>query len=93
MSKLSLEQEETITCLSLYIEGHLKTQLQLTQHCINIVSNWNVPKGARVLVLGCGQGDCTAVLAEFVGPNGHVMAVDPGPLDHGERCQLLVVNC
>ena len=36
--------------------------------------------GAKIFELGCGQGACTAVLAEFIGPNGHITAVDPGPL-------------
>jgi ubiquinone/menaquinone biosynthesis C-methylase UbiE len=85
MSKMSSEQEESIASLSLHSEGHLKTQLQSTQHRIDIVSNWDIPMGAKVLELGCGQGDCTAVLAELVGPNGHITAVDPGPLNYGER--------
>lgn len=33
--------------------------------------------------LGCGQGDTTAVLAEAVGDEGRVTAVDPGSLDYG----------
>jgi Methyltransferase domain len=35
------------------------------------------------LEIGCGQGDCTEVLAEAVGPTGHVDAIDPAPLDYG----------
>jgi SAM-dependent methyltransferase len=41
-----------------------------------LVEHWNIPAGARVLEIGCGQGDMTAVLAEAVGPNGSVVAVD-----------------
>ncbi|KAK0432464.1 S-adenosyl-L-methionine-dependent methyltransferase [Armillaria borealis] len=61
---------------------HFQAQLQSTEHRLAILSKWDIPKGSRVLELGCGQGDCTAVLAELVGPNGHVTAVDPGYLDY-----------
>ncbi|KAJ7626885.1 SAM-dependent methyltransferase-like protein [Roridomyces roridus] len=55
------------------------------QYRIDLVSKWSsyIKPGARVLELGCGQGDTTLVLAEAVGENGHVDAVDPGPLDYG----------
>jgi len=33
--------------------------------------------------IGCGQGDCTAVLATVVGETGHVTALDPAPPDYG----------
>lgn len=47
--------------------------------------NLAVPlEGAKVLELGCGQGDSTAVLAAIVGSAGHVTGVDPGSLDYGE---------
>lgn len=85
MSTVSLEQEESIARLSLSTENGFKIQLQSTQHRIDIITKWDIPKGSKVLELGCGQGDCTAVLADFVGPNGHVTAVDPGSLDYGEH--------
>ena len=36
-----------------------------------------VPKGSKVLDLGCGTGFLAKVLAEFVGPEGLVVAIDP----------------
>jgi len=39
--------------------------------------------GSKVLELGCGQGDCTTVLATTVGGEGSVVAVDPAELDYG----------
>ena len=33
--------------------------------------------GDIILDLGCGTGDLSAYLAELVGPNGKVVAVDP----------------
>ncbi len=56
---------------------------KIAKHRLAILSKWGIPKGSKVLELGCGQGDCTAVLAELVGPNGYVTAVDPGSLDYG----------
>jgi len=83
--KISPEQEEAIArcCLHRDTESSFKTQLQSTQHRIDIITKWDIPRGSKVLELGCGQGDCTAVLADFVGPSGHVTAVDPGSLDYG----------
>lgn len=53
-------------------------------HRIDLVNAWSVIQpGARVLEIGCGQGNCTAVLAEAVGGGGHIDAVDPAPPDYG----------
>jgi ubiquinone/menaquinone biosynthesis C-methylase UbiE len=54
-----------------------------TAHRRTLVSFWDIKPGSRVLELGCGQGDCTVVLAEAVGEKGHVDAVDPGVADYG----------
>lgn len=53
------------------------------QYRLDLVAKWPITSGARVLELGCGQGDTTLALAEAVGENGHVDAVDPGALDYG----------
>lgn len=52
-------------------------------HRINLTNLWDIPEGGQILELGCGQGDCTAVLAAVVGDSGHVTGVDPAPLDYG----------
>ena len=36
-----------------------------------------------MLEIGCGQGDTTVVLADAVGENGSVVALDPGSPDYG----------
>ncbi|MEI8282455.1 MAG: class I SAM-dependent methyltransferase, partial [Armatimonadota bacterium] len=41
-----------------------------------ILDCWNIPLGSRILEIGCGQGDMTAVLAEAVGPTGRIIATD-----------------
>src|SRR5690349_18636600 len=60
-----------------------------------IVDAWAIQPGAKVLEIGCGQGDLTAVLAHAVGPQGHVTACDlaaPGygaPISIGQSTQHL----
>lgn len=54
------------------------------RHRIAILNAWSVVRpGTTVLELGCGQGNCTAVLAEAVGASGRVDAVDPAPPGYG----------
>ncbi|KAJ7473919.1 S-adenosyl-L-methionine-dependent methyltransferase [Mycena galericulata] len=53
------------------------------QYRLDLVAQWPIAPGSRVLELGCGQGDTTVALAEAVGDAGHVDAVDPAPLDYG----------
>jgi predicted methyltransferase len=52
-------------------------------HRLDLISFWGISPGSRVLEIGCGQGDCTVVLADAVGESGHVDAVDPGAPDYG----------
>jgi len=49
----------------------------------NLVKQWKIPRNARVLDIGCGQGDFTVVAADAVGPSGRVVGLDPGPPDYG----------
>jgi SAM-dependent methyltransferase len=58
-------------------------QLRQTRFRLGLVQGWDIPKGARVLEIGCGQGDTTAVLADAVGPTGRVTAVDIAGPDYG----------
>lgn len=62
---------------------HLAMEVGQSEHRIQLVNFWRIPPGSRVLEIGCGQGTCTTVLAEAVGPEGHVDAVDPGRPDYG----------
>lgn len=67
-------------------EGSTKSSPSLVaqiEHRIKLVSFWSIIPGSRVLEIGCGQGDCTIALADAVGENGHVDAVDPGAPDYG----------
>ncbi|PHH72036.1 hypothetical protein CDD82_6201 [Ophiocordyceps australis] len=53
------------------------------EHRIRLVDFWRIASASRLLEIGCGQGICTTVLAEAVGPHGVVDALDPAPLDYG----------
>ncbi|KAF8688385.1 Chromate, partial [Rhizoctonia solani] len=59
-----------------------------TVHRVNLAKAWNISQGSRILEIGCGQGDCTVVLASAVGDSGHVTGVDPAPLDYGAPATL-----
>jgi SAM-dependent methyltransferase len=70
-------------------------QIAQTRFRMALVDDWQIAPGARVLEIGCGQGDTTAVLAEAVGPDGHVLAVDlaepswGSPITLGDSAQAL----
>ena len=58
------------------------TEAQL-RHRMALVEFWELAPGDQVLEVGCGQGDCTAVLAYAVGEGGKVVAVDIEPDTYG----------
>ncbi|MFJ3914288.1 class I SAM-dependent methyltransferase [Streptomyces vinaceus] len=63
-------------------------QLSQTRHRATVVASWNIAPGATILELGCGQGDMTAVLAEAVGAEGRVVAVDVAAPSYGSPVKL-----
>lgn len=65
-----------------------KEQLKQTAYRLQLAEQWAIEPGARVLEIGCGQGDTTAVLAEVVGPNGHVTGIDLAPPEYGAPITL-----
>ncbi|MEU6313111.1 class I SAM-dependent methyltransferase [Streptomyces sp. NPDC047014] len=64
------------------------SQLAQTRHRAGLVAGWRIAPGSTVLELGCGQGDMTAVLAEAVGPEGRVVAVDVAEPSYGTPVTL-----
>ncbi|KAJ5281115.1 hypothetical protein N7478_006487 [Penicillium angulare] len=58
------------------------------EHRLALLRKWKIPQGSKVLEIGCGQGDCTILLADLVGENGHVTAIDPASLDYGAPMTL-----
>jgi len=65
--------------------GHSEEQIRVAQakHRQRLVEHWQIPEGARVLELGCGQGDTTKVLARAVGREGRVLAIDTADPSYG----------
>ncbi|KAI5239329.1 S-adenosyl-L-methionine-dependent methyltransferase [Aureobasidium subglaciale] len=73
----------SIARLSLHNPKYFSIQHAQTIHRIELLNYWPTIDGAIVLELGCGQGDCTAVLASAVGQLGSIVAVDPASLNYG----------
>ena len=59
-----------------------------TDYRRRILECWVIPPGSRIIEIGCGQGDMTAVLAEVVGESGHVVATDIAGRDYGSPLTL-----
>ncbi|KAI4854283.1 S-adenosyl-L-methionine-dependent methyltransferase [Aureobasidium sp. EXF-8845] len=72
-----------IARLSLHNPEHFSVQHSQTVHRLVLLEHWNIQTGSKILELGCGQGDCTTVLASAVGDQGKIVAVDPADLDYG----------
>ncbi|KAJ5358662.1 uncharacterized protein N7496_011075 [Penicillium cataractarum] len=72
-----------IARVCLHDPTNFSIQHSQTIHRLVLLQQWNVPADSKVLELGCGQGDCTTVLASAVGEQGRVVAVDPAALDYG----------
>ncbi|MBM6617852.1 class I SAM-dependent methyltransferase [Bacillus suaedaesalsae] len=54
-----------------------------TEHRMKLVNFWGIHDGSKVLEIGCGQGDTTAVLAYYVGEKGFVQGIDIGSPTYG----------
>ncbi|GJN70287.1 hypothetical protein PLIIFM63780_003123 [Purpureocillium lilacinum] len=53
-------------------------------HRLALCKAWGIAQGPdRLLDIGCGQGECSLVLASVVGPTGHVTGTDVAPPDYG----------
>ncbi|KAH6629541.1 S-adenosyl-L-methionine-dependent methyltransferase [Boeremia exigua] len=78
----------SIARLSLHDPAHFNIQHTQTLHRLALLQHWNIHKGSKILELGCGQGDCTTVLASAVGEQGEVVAVDPAELEYGSPYTL-----
>jgi ubiquinone/menaquinone biosynthesis C-methylase UbiE len=63
-------------------------QLRQIKFRRQLVEWWGIQPGQRILEIGCGQGDMTAVLADAVGPAGYVLAVDSADESYGSPVSL-----
>jgi SAM-dependent methyltransferase len=76
------EIESIARCMALYSRMP-EVQLAQTAFRARIAGAWGIAPGSRILEIGCGQGDMTAVLARAVGREGRVEAYDPAPPGYG----------
>ncbi|QBO35107.1 hypothetical protein EQG49_00875 [Periweissella cryptocerci] len=61
------------------------TTIQDTQtaHRLELIAQWDIKPGDKILEIGSGQGDMLAALAYAVGETGHVVGVDIAGADYG----------
>lgn len=76
------KQEELLSYMKFYGDD-LVIQQRQTAHRMRLVEKFDIRSGDSVLEVGCGQGDTTVVLADVVGKNGHVHAVDIAEKTYG----------
>jgi len=85
-------QERAARIAKLHSDSHhpqaLAIQTVQTAYRLRLVDRWLLEPGMRILEIGCGQGDMTTVLADVVGPNGHVLATDPAGASYGAPITL-----
>lgn len=78
---MAVPSQKAQTLASYFIGGY--GDAWQMDHRLALLSFWSIKPGSRVLELGCGQGECTVALADAVGSEGFVDAVDPGSPDYG----------
>lgn len=78
--------EFLLNCMK--INGDDTIQRTQLKHRIELVKTFQLEKGMKVLEIGCGQGDTTVVLADAVGPTGHIVAIDIAPPEYGAPITL-----
>ena len=66
-------------CSYVQSENRKDAMLQQMQHRMALVDFWDVHEGWKVLEVGCGEGVMTVALADAVGDDGLVTAVDIDP--------------
>ena len=85
------QEAERIAAYCLHEPEHLSIGVGQVEHRLQLIRQWPIQTGSTVLEIGCGQGDCTVVLASIVGPTGHVTAIDPAALSYGSVSLLLLL--
>lgn len=79
--------DRILECMALN-ENNSNIQRVQTEHRLKLSEFWGIKKGSRVLEIGCGQGDTTAVLAYLVGEEGLVHGVDIASPSYGSPITL-----
>ncbi|KAH9896752.1 S-adenosyl-L-methionine-dependent methyltransferase [Cubamyces lactineus] len=84
----SLDDIDALATIYPHSPEHLHIIRPQIEQRSQLVKTWGIRPGERVLEIGCGQGDCTLVLAAAVGEKGSVTAIDPASLDYGSPFTL-----
>lgn len=97
MGSLAQELDESVRASSTRaedIQAILSTCLYVKQHealvwiprikvRLAITEAWAIEPGARVLDIGCGQGESSVVLAQVLGPTSAIVGIDTARPDYG----------
>lgn len=79
--------EYIINCMAAS-EANSEIQRIQTEHRLKLAEFWGISEGSKVLEIGCGQGDTTAVLAYLVGEKGLIHGIDIASPDYGAPITL-----
>jgi SAM-dependent methyltransferase len=85
MTKSAIDR--IVDCMALS-NGNSTIQKVQTEHRLKLAQFWGIKEGSRVLEIGCGQGDTTAVLAYLVGEGGFVHGIDIASPNYGSPITL-----
>lgn len=85
--KPGTELESILSVLSLKKQEQDIQRIQ-TKHRLRLVDYWGISAGARILEIGCGQGDTTVVLAHAAGEKGVVVGIDRANENYGSPTTL-----
>ncbi len=79
--------DNIVECMAIS-NGDPTIQRVQTEHRLKLAQYWDIKEGSRILEIGCGQGDTTAVLAYLTGENGFVHGIDRASPDYGRPITL-----
>lgn len=79
--------DQILACMAMAQEDPEMQRIQ-TRHRMRLVETWGIEEGDRILEIGCGQGDTTAVLAHMVGESGFVHGIDLADPEYGSPVSI-----
>lgn len=74
--------DQILSCMAV-AKVYREDQRIQTRHRIRLAETFGIEEGDRILEIGCGQGDTTAVLAYLTGETGLVHGIDIANPDYG----------